>query len=261
MVNVKFVVATSIKLNEFAWTEGGDYASNDTGNILAGALLEPGVEAASLSGNDTIIGRSKFVGLLINGVLSTGGGRDELTGVCDLATTNGASAFSIVINDASSIIRMGAGGDLIHASSPGHGFMINGNIYMGDGNDYVYSEGYTSGSGNIYFGKGSDSIEARFGRNGAIEGEDNTRLKLFGGSGQDRLKLQQGGYTMTASSNGYILTSFYDEGDGGWNWENNTSIEITSFEYIDSGSFQTLIKDVPLDVFFSIVDNGSVVVS
>jgi len=45
LVNVKFVVATSIKLNEFAWTEGGDYASNDTGNILAGALLEPGVEA------------------------------------------------------------------------------------------------------------------------------------------------------------------------------------------------------------------------
>ncbi|MBD2473094.1 hypothetical protein [Nostoc sp. FACHB-145] len=141
-------------------TGAGNDTITGTGNsgIGNGGIINTG------TGNDTIIGTGSSSGISNSGIINTGTGNDTITAT---------GSFSRIDN--SGTIRTEAGNDIVDALTGG--FVGNGSILVGDGNDIV--KGFGSG--------------------------------LFdGGNGKDQLLFDSGTYTLSGSANssGFYTISY-----------------------------------------------------
>jgi hypothetical protein len=179
---------------------GGSGLANDYGNIDTGsgndiitgtgmAGLQNYSTITTSSGNDIITGTGTSDRGILNasssfskiGNINTGDGDDIITG---MSTDN----YSID-NLSLSIIDTGDGNDVITAIG-GLGIRNQGTINTGNGNDsLIANEGFISNNttGNVFLGNGKDYLKS-FGKG------------IFnGGKGQDTLELTPGSYTVGIS--------------------------------------------------------------
>lgn len=177
--------------------------------------LESGSEINTGEGRDVIVATARGTGFDFGiyseggAKIDTGGGNDRIKGT---AISRG-NARGIWNKDNSEIVT-GSGNDVVigEAKSTGKLFGIynDGIISTGTGNDTVDAKGGFGGNGTTLLGEGGDFLKG-FGSG-----------KFYGGSGDDRLMLDTGDYTISLSGkNGSAVIS-----------SGRTSMNVYEFEAI-----------------------------
>jgi len=143
-------------------------------------------------GNDLITGTSGE-GLSSSvhnlGVINTGDGNDTITG-----TPTGTAWIEVGIYNADTI-DTGNGNDTIIGIGARSGIENYGTINTGDGKDSIITDGGFNGAGNVFLGNGKDYLK------GFGSGNCN------GGNGQDTLELTSGSYTIGISGTAVNFTN------------------------------------------------------
>jgi len=170
-------------------TGDGNDTIAGTGNgygmsIHYGGIIDTGKD------NDIITGVATDYGDGISNfsTLNTGDGNDTITGT----NTNG-SGYGINNYFSDSTIDTGDGNDIITGMG-GIGIYNDGTINTGDGKDSLIADGGFDGSGNVFLGNGKDYLKG-FGSG-----------NFDGGNGKDALELTSGSYTVGISATGVNFT-------------------------------------------------------
>ena len=170
----------------------GDYGTLDTGN---GNDMIMGTGRGGISnnldnfntgdGNDTIIGSGiEGYGISTYYLLHTGDGNDIITGISTAAP--GIANYSRDGLLTNNTIDTGDGDDIITGTGS-IGIYNVGIINTGNGKDSIIADGGFDGSGNVFLGNGKDYLK------GFGSGNFN------GGNGKDALELTSGSYTIGIS--------------------------------------------------------------
>ena len=134
--------------------------------------------------NDDIItgtGGTAGNGIANSGMFDTGDGNDIITGTL-FGNFLGFGSYSIYNTGT---FNTGDGNDIITATGTEYGIYNNdGTINTGDGKDSIIADGGFAGSGNVFLGNGKDYLK------GFGSGNFN------GGNGKDTLELTSGNYTV-----------------------------------------------------------------
>jgi hypothetical protein len=148
---------------------GNDTITGTSLTSGAGVFFGPNSSVDTGDGDDVITGNGD-AGILNNGILNTGNGKDSLISIGRFL--NGGNIF------------LGDGDDIITSPS----FLMNeGTINTGNGKDSIIADEGFNGSGNVFLGNGQDYLKG-FG-SGNFNGEN----------GKDTLELTSGSYTIGIS--------------------------------------------------------------
>jgi hypothetical protein len=231
-----------VDLSAYSFTEGPDEVSSSR------SFLDVGAVANTVSGSDVITGESddSLSPIRIMGTLFTGGGADTITGWKSIHTD--FLEADIVIGFGA-VIRMGAGGDAL-VSSTVSGIYSKGTVYMGDGNDRIFSRNGSIWGGHFFMGAGADTVSGLCGMpkvlgSRPVSAAPTHDTSFYGGAGKDRLVLADGVYQLSKSTSTafYYLKSFEtaDKHEGNWSF--------TSFEVFGVPDKEFKISDIPLGNF------------
>lgn len=129
-------------------------------------------------GNDKITGTGTGTmtggyGIVNVATIDTGAGNDIITG----NTNNGWGIF----NYSDSTINTGDGNDTITGTSSWFGINNRGTINTGNGNDSIIADGGFNGMGNLFLGDGKDYLKG-FGNGNFNGGNDKDTLELMSGT-------------------------------------------------------------------------------
>ncbi|MEG4010234.1 hypothetical protein QUA41_29765 [Microcoleus sp. Pol11C1] len=185
-------------LSTFTTGDGNDIIIGNTKGGSVGIRNRGSIDTGN--GNDRITGtntgsRSYYFGSGIYNYeeITTGEGEDIITGTSDVDGIVNDGSINTG-NGADSIVGRGGFFDENNGLYYGGGIKNRGTINTGNGNDSLIADGGFDGSGNVFLGNGKDYLKG-FGSG-----------NFDGGNGKDTLELTSGSYTVGISGTAVNFT-------------------------------------------------------